>query len=183
VESADREGKAASRGQATVTATLSKARKREVVVQGGAAVTVSLVVLKDTAVAVHGYVLPVRRLAAAAEANPSNPGDVYIALFEAMNWLVSIADRCSLRGNADVQAVTLARHRTHHASASAIQQLDPPSGIWSWRPLESLPYDPKYRSEGLEPSYSNRLADEPMLEVFRRLEPVMLALAPTANPT
>jgi hypothetical protein len=158
---------------------------RRIVDQGINAIVVSQATIAATVQMglepmVRGYVLAVRRLEYAV--NGPRADDVYIALFEASNWLVSIAARTQLE-NDDEEAVRLARNRTHHQWASAVQQ--DASGAWTWRPLENLPTpeEAKYRGATLEPKYRTQLANKPVIEVFRRLQPQIEALAPGTDLT
>jgi hypothetical protein len=136
-------------------------------------------VLMNIAVLVRGYVLALRRLHDAVTESHAN--DIYVALFEASNWLDSISERdAGLNSRAELQAVKFVRNRTHHQWASAVQLQDEE---WRWRPLENLPVpdDPKHRNAKLEPLYERHLAGRPVVDVFDGLEPHVTALAPDAD--
>src|SRR5262249_43798175 len=94
---------------------------------------------------------------------------VYISVTEATNWLVSIADGSTLKGDQDVEALRHARNRSHHNWASIVFQND--TGTWLWRPASQLPAptDQKKRGVRLEPIYVRVLEGQPMLDVFGRL--------------
>jgi hypothetical protein len=136
-------------------------------------------VLMNIAPMVRGYVLANRRLHSAV--TRSDAPDLYIALFEIVNWLDSLSERDkSLNSRNEVQAVKLPRNRTHHQWASAVQNT---AGVWTWRPLENLPLpeEPKNRNEKLEPIYQRHLEGKPVVDVFDRLEPFVVALAPDVD--
>lgn len=128
---------------------------------------------------VRGYVLAVRRLRDGV--NRSHANDIYIALFEATNWLDSLGERdAGLNSREEVQAIKFIRNRTHHQWASAVQNQD---GHWRWRPLDNLPVpeNPKHRNARSEPLYIRHLADKPVTEAFDVVQPRVVALAPDVD--
>jgi hypothetical protein len=126
---------------------------------------------------VRGYLEAVRRLVAAADASATDAGDLCIALFEATNWLDSIASRHGL-GNPDVQALRFVRQRTHHGWAAAVSY-DRALSDWTWSPRENLP-DPSSQHEKpeLERLYVELLAGKPVRDAFDRIEGVIRRTAP-----
>jgi hypothetical protein len=132
--------------------------------------SLSAVVQKDIRVAIKGYLRALDRLEVAVAKGPDEPDDVYISIAEATNWLVSIAERTSLSGNVDVQAVVFARHRTHHHLAS-VSYYDEARAAHLWRPVTQLPEpeDAQYMDDKRKPFYAERLAGEPVLDVFARI--------------
>jgi hypothetical protein len=153
-----------------------KLRRKNMVAEVTVTATMSAVVQKDIKVAKRGYRDAVDRLEGAVAAGGDQGDAVYIAIAEAANWLDSLADWMKLSGNVDVQAVVFARHRTHHHLAS-IAYFDERSGAWVWRPASQLPVpeDARHSDETRKPSYVNRLEGHSVLEVFRRLHPVIAA--------
>jgi hypothetical protein len=129
-------------------------------------------VTKQIGVPIHGYRLAVERLREAH--NRADHDGVFIAVTEAMNWLAALGDVSSLPKDDDVQAVIFARNRTHHHSAS-ITYPDPTRGVHMWRPATQLPApaNPRHANPKGERLYTERLAQEPVLDVFVRLEPVV----------
>jgi hypothetical protein len=140
--------------------------------------SISAVVQKNVSVAVRGYVKALRRLEEAAT-DEHRPDDVYIALAETTNWLNSISSFSELRGTIQglplVQAVSFARDRMHHQWASVTYPDH--EGAWVWRPAEQLPPPDKSAHSGAkkEPFYTAHLADRPILDVLRKLEPMIRA--------
>jgi hypothetical protein len=143
---------------------------------------VKLSVTMPLAWMVRGYVLAVRRLTAASTRSTGNARDLAIAVFEAINWLDSLADRCKLRGDVKVQALTFARHRTHHQWAAAMYY-DSATQDWRWYRVEILPLaeNPKHQSQSLEPFYVQHLAERRVFDVFKHIENVVLSVAPDAD--
>jgi hypothetical protein len=144
---------------------------------------------------VRGYVLAHRRLEEVVGAYASIP------LFEIGHWLVSISDRKDIveefRKDADVRALRFLRNRIHHHYAAAVF-IDPDTQEWRWYRAEVLPepareeysedergqraYEQHLDRKG-EGFYRRQLEEQPMLDVFRRLEPLVIALAPDADLT
>jgi hypothetical protein len=121
---------------------------------------------------IHGYRLAVERLREAHDREDHN--GVFIALTESMNWLASLADVSDLSKTEDVVAVIFARNRTHHVLAS-IAYRDESRGLHAWRPATQLPIpqDARHANPKGEKTYMKRLAEQPILDVFSRLEAVV----------
>jgi hypothetical protein len=135
------------------------------------------VVEKHVGVVIRGYRLAVERL---REAHDREDHDgVFIALTEAMNWLASLADVSDLSKTEDVGAVIFARNRTHHGLAS-ITYRGESRGLHAWRPATQLPIpqDPRHANPKGEKMYVKRLAKQPVLDVFSRLEAVVSKARP-----
>jgi len=128
---------------------------------------VSVSVQKARSVIVRGYRDAVSRLRYAHDAWDHD--GVYIALTEATNWLHSL----NVSGNEDIDALIFARNRSHHQWGS-ITYPDEAQHVYLWRPGSQLPVppDPRHRNEKREKQYVSRLAGNPLLEVFDRLDAV-----------
>jgi hypothetical protein len=139
--------------------------------------TVDAVVSKPVRVAVKGYSAAVERLRQAIPRAREEPDDFYIALVDAVSWLTNVAGAVpDLRENPDVRGVKFARHRSQHHLAS-ITYFDEARGTHPiWRPETQLPFHPDHETPELKQSYTDRLADQPVLEVFDRLAPLLAAL-------
>jgi hypothetical protein len=150
-------------------------------VSASVGVTASILgsVEKNVSVAVRGYVKSLRRLEDAAT-DEHRPDDVYIALAETTNWLNSISSFSKLRGTIHgrhlVEGVSFARDRMQHQWASVTYRDH--EGAWVWRPAEQLPPPDDSANSGAkkEPFYTAHLADRPILDVLRQLEPMIRAL-------
>jgi hypothetical protein len=147
---------------------------------------------------VRGYVLAGKRMEdRLVDSASGNAVDVSIALFELGNWFVSLVERRpDLAGNADVRALTFLRNRKHHHWAAAVYYDKAGTGEWRWFTADVLPeprrsdYSPDpdgqrryltHLDRGGESMYRQQLAQRPVREVFHRLEPVIIALAPDAD--
>jgi hypothetical protein len=126
---------------------------------------------------VRGYLAALDRLRAAGE-----DGDLaYHAIFEALNWAVTIQDYLGGDVDPDLNAIRVVRNRVHHKCASALEWRNPsppaPPGVaiwapatvlggfpWHWRPLENLPDpDPGFESPaGHEAGYRQQFAGRPV---------------------
>jgi hypothetical protein len=125
-----------------------------------------------------------------ASANRDRPDEVFIALFEALNWATSIDERLCYPDNRALRGVRYARNRVHHKWADALtpgegQEITvsrPPLRIsgwsfdWLWREPEDLP---EARSSKGESEYrsllANRHAGDALYELnqyFSALEPI-----------
>lgn len=138
--------------------------------------SVSAVVAKSVAVPVKGFVLALNRLREVA-GSATDPDAVYIYVFETANWVASFSDNARLSGDSDVQAVSFVRNRNDHHWAS-VTFFDESHEKWVWRPASQMPEHPKYPDEKLKRLYKAQLENRPVLEVFERLEPKILSLAP-----
>jgi hypothetical protein len=161
-----------------------RVRARKIVTLGVAtevntAATIRAVVVKNISVPVRGYIGAVRRLEAAVARGDATPDDVFIAIFEAGNWLSSIAKQPGLTSDPLVRGLNFARNRTHHQFAS-IAEWDGRTWIWRVANLPE-PVNERHRDEKRRPLYEQHLAGNPVLDVFRRLEPKVTALAPEAT--
>lgn len=160
---------------------------------GGTAPKISITV--PLALMVRGYVHAHRRLEERLAEAPKDAWDTSISLFEVGNWLVSLAERCDLRGNVDLRALTFLRNRKHHHWAAAVY-FDATTNAWRWCTPDVLPeprrsaypagptgqraYEKHLDRKG-ETVYRAQLAERPITDVFRRLEPIITALAPDAD--
>jgi hypothetical protein len=148
--------------------------------------TLQAVVVKNTSVAVRGYVQAVRRLQEAISEGRARPDDVYIDIAQAANWLDSIASfeefKGTIKGHQLVQGVLFARHRVHHQTAS-IAYFDDATQTWLWRPASQLPTseDLKHAHAALERIYTEHLAQRPVVEAFKTIESTLTALRPTGG--
>lgn len=125
----------------------------------------SVSVQKARAVIVRGYRDAVSRLRDAHDAWDHD--GVYIALTEATNWLHSL----NVSGNEDIDALIFARNRSHH-HAGSLTYPDEGQRVYLWRPASQLPVpsNPQHRDKKREKKYVARLAGNPLLEVFARLD-------------
>ncbi len=137
--------------------------------------SVGVEVAKSIAVAKKGFVAAVARFDQAAK-DETQQDEAYIALAEAVNWLDSLAAGTDLVGNADIQGILFARHRVHHQWAS-IAYFDAALRALVWRASTQLPCpaDPKHAGTKLRPFYDQHLAGQPVLDVFRRVAPLVAA--------
>jgi hypothetical protein len=175
--------------QQDVTVPGAQATAKAIALPGKISVTMPLAKM------VRGYVLAHRRLEEVAGAYASIP------LFEIGHWLVSMSDRKDIaegfREDPDVRALRFLRNRIHHHYAAAVF-IDPDTQEWRWYRAEVLPepareeYSEDERGEQAyekhldrkgEGFYRRQLEEQPMLDVFRRLEPLVIALAPDADLT
>ena len=142
----------------------------------GATATLSVAISKALSVPARGFreaVADVRRASAQNDVD-----GLFIAVTNAAQWLTAITwQKADLKNNQDVVALSFARDRAHHQLGSPISQ--DASGTWTWRPLEVLPLpEPRFQGRTHEQeAYRTRLANAPLLDVFGRLEPVIVALA------
>jgi hypothetical protein len=147
------------------------------------AATMSAVVQKSIVVAARGYRQASERLAQAVPAAGDDPDEAFIALVETINWLAILAEQTNLSSDVHVQAVLFARARGHHHMAS-IAYFDETRGTVVWRPATQLPVpeNPRHADAKREAFYSGHLSQQPVLDVFRRLERIVTtALAPSTR--
>jgi hypothetical protein len=173
---------------------------RDAAIQPGATDEVKPIVSKDTVVAVRGYLKAVERLHAAGSNPPDHADDFFAALFEAANWFASIVEQQlklaalleeeagdSIRAaweDTDADAVIFARNRMYHHWASVAEYDAGASEHWTWRPAELLPEpDPRFAKKDAErkPAYDSQLGGRPVMDVFDRLSPRVVSLAPHAG--
>ena len=131
----------------------------------------------------RGFLLAVERFREAVAAQTAG-GDVdaQIYIFEALNWLDSLAEQPQLQTDSDVQGFQFIRHRTHHNWAAGLNRTSA-SAEWIWRRVDSLPpASPGRENPMLQRCYENGLEGRPVGEVLRRLERKVAALAPNAVP-
>jgi hypothetical protein len=132
---------------------------------------------------VGGFLQAVQRLEAAIADGIEGASDLYIALFEAFNWLDSIDERHGLSGDAHVQALKYVRQRTHHGWAAAAM-FDSARSEWVWYRSEILPAPrPSSAKPGLQRTYDRLLAERPVLSVFRKLAKLVGDLDPDRRPS
>lgn len=153
---------------------------QEHVVAGGASIgataTIQIAISKALSVPVRGFREAVADARTAAVQNDVD--GLFIAVTDAAQWVTAISfQEVALKNDQDVLALSLARGRAHHHLGSLISQ--GASGTWVWRPLEVLPLpEPRFQGRTHEQeAYRTRLANAPLLDVFGRLEPVIVALA------
>ena len=142
----------------------------------GTTATLHIAISKTLSVPARGFR---EAVADARRASAQNDVDgLFIAATNASQWVTAITwQKAELKNNKDVVALSFARDRAHHQLGSLISQ--DANGTWTWRSLEVLPLpEPRFQGRTHEQqAYRTRLADQPLLDVFDRLEPVIAALA------
>jgi hypothetical protein len=119
----------------------------------------------------RGFIAAVERSERAAKA----PGkkiarDLAIALFEAGNWIDSMASRCSdLAGDVRAQGFRFVRNQTHHQYAAAVE-FDESRDEWVWRDPAYFPEAPEgFRDERKERCYRQALQGRAVTETLRHI--------------
>jgi hypothetical protein len=152
----------------------------------------------DPAWYVTGYRRALARFDATREAR-EEPEEMFIPLFEALNWAAAIVDpnsplRALITDNT-VRALRFARNRVHHQWADALDPRDvpyapglitrasgrgprivaPPTVVeWFWKPLNQLPKPPPNRSDRRgQAAYGAHLAGEPARDALHRLDALL----------
>jgi hypothetical protein len=137
-------------------------------------------ITSDLEVAVRGYRAAVQRfVSAVTRCAVDESADVHIALFEALNWLDSIAEgkgalSKGLRGDYRVRGLRFVRGRAHHHWAQATYASA--TGEWFWQGLDVLPRAPEFHENpGGQKAYTTCLERKPVLASLQHVERLLPA--------
>lgn len=136
----------------------------------------------------EGFARALDRLKAEIVKGEPDPKDLFIALFETLDWLVSAKVEDQLTGVVQEKAkgIRYARNRVNHQWADALKLQDMPfptvltnlAGgsrvihppvvkMWCWKPIAQLPPpDPRFPGTDIEPFYQQHLEGKLALEAL-----------------
>jgi hypothetical protein len=155
---------------------------------------------------VRGFDEAHARLSAAISKAETPADDVFLPLFEALNWAIVLAGKSpnvSISAEEDdLQGLRFARNRAQHQWANAVElrhitsppapipggrrrrgptvRMTRPASVWAWVWVDEAqlppPDDPKHDHADQKAAYKSRLQGKPAHEVLDRLSGALTAL-------